>query len=174
MTSDNSQYKKAQYREECMRKQGYEIEQCNGRLREYPPATHGDRKCDRCGQLCHYFPRGVCTNKIWVKKKGCFLTTACTQALQLPDDCEELQTLRGFRDGFLAQLPNGSAEIRHYYTIAPAIVDAIGRQPDAQQIYDALYYELVLKSVCLIRNGRLEQALRHYRGVSLDLSSLYL
>ena len=31
-------------------------------------------------------------------KSGCFLSSACAQALDLRDDCKELTTLRSFRD----------------------------------------------------------------------------
>ena len=36
---------------------------------------------------------------------GCFLTSACTEARGLPDDCHELTVLRAFRDGYLRSQP---------------------------------------------------------------------
>ena len=40
---------------------------------------------------------------------GCFLTSACTEARGLPDDCHELTVLRSFRDGYLRSQPEGEA-----------------------------------------------------------------
>ena len=42
---------------------------------------------------------------------GCYLTSACVMAKGLPDHCEELETLRVFRDEYLAGQPGGRAEI---------------------------------------------------------------
>ena len=61
---------------------------------------------------------------------GCFLTSACTEARGLPDDCHELTVLRSFRDGYLRSQPEGEAEIAEYYAVAPKIVDAIRSKAD--------------------------------------------
>ena len=58
---------------------------------------------------------------------GCYLTSACTQARGLPDDCEELTVLRAFRDTYVRALPTGEADVRRYYATAPQIVNAIHR-----------------------------------------------
>ena len=36
-------------------------------------------------------------------KKGCFITTACTEHMQLPDNCEILEKLRKYRDNYLCR-----------------------------------------------------------------------
>ena len=54
-------------------------------------------------------------------KPGCFLTTAACHYRGLPDDCHELQTLRSFRDRYLAHIPGGAELIERYYEVAPAI-----------------------------------------------------
>ena len=41
------------------------------------------------------------------KHKGCFLTTAVCEYLGKADDCEELTTLRDYRDQWLAKQPGG-------------------------------------------------------------------
>ena len=56
---------------------------------------------------------------------GCFITTACIEAKNLPDYCAELNILRKFRDEFIRTLPYGEQLIREYYEIAPLIVAAI-------------------------------------------------
>ncbi|HUU25453.1 MAG TPA: CFI-box-CTERM domain-containing protein [Methyloceanibacter sp.] len=54
--------------------------------------------------------------------EGCFITTACCEALGLDDDCFELRTLRRYRDEVLAKQPGGQAVIERYYTQAPKIL----------------------------------------------------
>lgn len=46
--------------------------------------------------------------------EGCYLTSACVTARGLSDQCEELQALRSFRDGYLSEQPGGPAEIEQY------------------------------------------------------------
>lgn len=105
---------------------------------------------------------------------GCFLTSACTEARGLPDDCEELTTLRAFRDGYMASLPHGQADICEYYHIAPAIVDKIHALPNANEIFDRIYRELVLPCVELIRTGDNKTAYCEYRGYVKQLQQQYL
>ena len=105
---------------------------------------------------------------------GCFLTSACTEARGLPDNCEELTTLRAFRDGYMKSLPNGQADICEYYHIAPAIVDKIRALPNAREIFDSIYTELVLPCVDLIRAEKNEEAYTKYRDYVKLLQEQYL
>ena len=66
---------------------------------------------------------------------GCYLTSACVVAQHMPDDCEELQILRSFRDHYLANQPGGMEEIEQYYAIAPRIVASIHQRADAAFIW---------------------------------------
>lgn len=93
----------------------------------------------------------------------CFLTSACVFARGLADDCEELTTLRAFRDSYIMSLPGGPELVRNYYEIAPGIVDRIHENSESERILSSLYDELVAPSVTLIRNGEYEKALDHYR-----------
>lgn len=99
----------------------------------------------------------------------CFLTTACIRAKALPDDCDELRTLRAFRDGYLRSLPEGEDEIKEYYRIAPRIVADVSALPDAQERWVALYGSLVLPCVRWIIEGKNEEAHRLYRQTVLNL-----
>jgi hypothetical protein len=107
------------------------------------------------------------------KSTGCFITTACTEAKGLPDDCYELQTLRAFRDGYMRALPDGQALIAQYYDVAPKIVARIKAQPDAHEILFGLYNRIV-ESVRLIEAKQYEQALHRYGAIVLELKERYL
>ncbi len=105
---------------------------------------------------------------------GCFLTSACVESKGLPDDCRELQVLRNFRDTYLAELPGGKEEISKYYAIAPAIVDAIQKLPNASSTWAKLYQNLVIPCVELIDAGDLETAYRLYRRTVHDLKIYFM
>jgi hypothetical protein len=106
------------------------------------------------------------------KKTGCFITTACTSARGLPDDCDELTTLRQFRDGYMRGLERGNALIDLYYDIAPQVVAAIGAQENAKQVYDHLY-SVIRACVEHIKNGRNERALAIYVEMVKKLTRQY-
>ena len=105
---------------------------------------------------------------------GCFLTSACTEARGLPDDCKELIVLRAFRDGYMKELPQGQSEICQYYHMAPGIVDKIHSLANANEIFDKIYTELVLPCVELIQHGDNETAYIKYRDYVQLLHKQYL
>jgi hypothetical protein len=107
-------------------------------------------------------------------KGGCYLTTACIDAAGLADDCDELVTLRAFRDGYLSGRLDGERLVREYYDVAPRIVEAIDGSESRAAVYADIYERLVVKSVDLIRRGRNAEALTTYRRFVRELSARYL
>lgn len=105
---------------------------------------------------------------------GCFLTSACIEAKGLPDDCYELATLRSFRDGYMRGRPTGAADICEYYHIAPVIVEKIKQLPNALEVFEKLYNELVLPCVTLIESGKNEEAYIAYRNYTKMLQKNYI
>jgi hypothetical protein len=103
----------------------------------------------------------------------CFITTACTVAMGLPDDCAELVILRQFRDEYVRQLPNGDKIIDEYYRIAPAIVRKINERPDHQEVFTALFRQIE-KAVQLIRERRYSEAFVDYADVVKRLRKEYM
>lgn len=104
----------------------------------------------------------------------CYLTTACVVSRGLPDDCEELQTLRAFRDTYLASLPNGQAEIDQYNRIAPGIVSAINRQDNPHEIWNQIYTDLIAPCVQMIHAQENEKTYQLYKAYSLALHETYV
>ncbi len=105
---------------------------------------------------------------------GCFLTSACVEAMGLPDDCRELTALRRYRDEYLASQPCGQCEIAEYYRVAPPIAARIKAQPDAMDVFSRLYDELVVPCVRLIDAGEMEAAHTLYRQHVLTLKAEHL
>ena len=106
------------------------------------------------------------------EKVDCFITTACTVARGLPDDCHELTTLRRFRDEYVRAQPGGLLLIRDYYRVAPRIVAAISGRDDAQRIFDGLF-EVVQGCVRAIEDDAAEEALDRYGAMVLGLRHRY-
>lgn len=108
------------------------------------------------------------------ESSGCFLTSACVEARGLADDCEELTILRAFRDGYMRNLPNGQKDICEYYHVAPAIVEKIHALPNAKEIFDGLYNDLVAPCVVLIQNKYNGAAYTLYKSKVQELKLQYL
>ena len=104
---------------------------------------------------------------------GCYLTSACTAARGLPDDCHELTTLRRFRDEWLKHQPDGILLIARYYEIAPKIVAAIDAQEYRLEVYEGIYQKLVLPCVKMIAENDLQGTLELYRAFTLQLENEY-
>ena len=105
---------------------------------------------------------------------GCYLTTACVRAKGLLDDCDELQTLRHFRDNYMKSTPEGKCDIEHYYAVAPDIVKKINSLENASNIWKSLYEVLVVPSVAFVQAGKYEEAYTLYKKVALELENKYI
>ena len=94
--------------------------------------------------------------------KMCFLTTAVCEYLGKPDDCEELTTLRAYRDNWLAKQPGGRELIEEYYAIAPGIVRAMKDSPDYGELCETLLARYIRPCLALIAEGKNEECKRLY------------
>lgn len=103
-------------------------------------------------------------------KGGCYLTTACMlhMANDFNDSCDELMTLRWFRDKFVSE-----DDIKHYYATAPIIVDAINKAIDNKAIYNFIYQYVVQPCVNAIKNKQYEFAYKRYKDSILKLEEKY-
>ncbi len=104
---------------------------------------------------------------------GCYLTSACVDAMGMADDCHELTVLRTFRDGYLSKQDGGKEEICEYYQIAPQIVDGIRESPNSDKALARIYEQLVEPCVKLIEHGECEVAHRLYRSYTRTLKENY-
>jgi hypothetical protein len=104
------------------------------------------------------------------KKKICFITTAACEVLGMADDCDELQTLRGFRDGWLVTLPDGPQLVQMYYACAPFVVAAMAEREDKVAIYTALMSEYIRPAVECVKAGENVMAFDLYWGMLQEVS----
>lgn len=93
----------------------------------------------------------------------CFITTAICGLDGKPDDCDELQTLRHFRDTVMANDAELCKLIPTYYEIAPGIVQAIDARPDSADIWRQLRDVYLRDAVAAVKQGENEKAIAIYR-----------
>ncbi len=88
---------------------------------------------------------------------NCFISAACAEYAHLPDDADELVTIRRFRDDVIARTADGHNAIEEYYRVAPAIVQRIWNSADRDVIFQQLLAR-IRDAVDLIKTGRLCEA----------------
>ena len=125
-------------------------------------------------KFCRNYDYSDCPIYKGGNSSGCFLTSACTEARGLQDDCHELTVLRSFRNGYMRTLDGGKAEINEYYNIAPVIVKKIRNKDDSEKIFDRIYTELVLPCVNLVDAGMNKEAHELYHEYVEKLKSEYI
>ncbi len=96
------------------------------------------------------------------KRRICYITTAVCQSLGKPDDCEELNKLRDYRDHWLMLVEGGPALVDEYYETAPAVLAKIQPRPDFNAICEGIYNEYILPCIGLIDDGRYEDCKQLY------------
>ena len=102
---------------------------------------------------------------------SCFLTTACMRHMQenFDDNCEELTVLRKFRDKYVTK-----EDIKHYYEVAPKIVEEIDKNDDSTIVFKYIYDHVVSACVNAIKSGNYEFAYRRYKSSVLALEQEYI
>ena len=96
------------------------------------------------------------------KGGGCYITTACVEVMGLDDDCDELQTLRKFRDEMVESNFDNAGKMAAYYDEAPRIVAALNQRPDRKAFYTHVFYEYIRPAVEAIKDNNQELALGIY------------
>lgn len=104
---------------------------------------------------------------------GCFITTATCLALNKDDNCDELNTLRRFRDRNRVRNQVMDDLVKEYYRIAPGIVSRINEQENAQEVYKKLWEEYISKTYQAIKNNDDLRATVFYVEMVQQLCSRY-
>jgi hypothetical protein len=93
---------------------------------------------------------------------GCFITSATCRALGEPDDGLTLTALRALRDGSMRTSETGRALVEAYYAEAPALVDWLEAQPDADVLFTQLAREYLRPAVRSVLRGAPDDAVDRY------------
>lgn len=102
---------------------------------------------------------------------GCFLTTACMRYYKnnFDDNCYELTKLRWFRDNFVSE-----EDIKHYYTLAPIIVDEINKLDNSEDIYKNIYENVIVTCIKYMQNLDYKRTYEVYKKCILELEEKYV
>lgn len=143
--------------------------QCNPCNPCSPDQTRGGSQCNPCNPCSPDQMRGGSSGS----SSGCFLTSACTESLGLSDDCDELETLRAFRDRKKLASSEFTNLVEEYYRIAPCIVARINALPERKDIYSQLYRDMVAPCVSMIKCGNDDGAQALYTAYVNRLKNAY-
>lgn len=101
---------------------------------------------------------------------NCYLTTACINYFEqnFDDNCYELTVLRWFRDNFVSK-----DDIKHYYEVAPIIVETINKEEKSGIIYNYIYDNIVDYCVEQIEQGNYAKAYNRYKNSVLVLEEQF-
>lgn len=100
----------------------------------------------------------------------CFISTAVYQSINKPDNCYELQTLRGFRDEVMLANKNWAPLVEEYYAIAPDIAEKLNKLE--QSIHTKIHQNYLLPCIALIEQKRYEEAINHYKKMVASLQKI--
>jgi len=103
----------------------------------------------------------------------CFLTSACVHSKGLPDDCEELSSLRSLRDDYMMHYDEGRRLIEAYYSDGPTVVKAINSCSNKDIIYNYIYDHMVKPTVNLTRQKKYPEAVSYYKNFVSALKKQY-
>ncbi|MGF7001782.1 hypothetical protein M2145_000398 [Lachnospiraceae bacterium PF1-21] len=108
------------------------------------------------------------------KKKLCYITTAVCAEQGKPDNCQELEILRNYRDTYLMHSLDGRALVEEYYEIAPVLVMMLDMQKNRQELYGEIYEESLLPCLEAIASGDYEGCKDKYKAMVNGLRGKYL
>jgi len=150
-----------------------------------PCSNLAERCCDRCGkEICSLHTIQVflgllasTPNQHWCVSCSqqfpneynrighpCFLTTAIVELRGELDDGDTMQTMRSFRDSYLA---SKRGDVEEYYEIAPIIVSAF---PNDHPVWVCIG-EQIDECVTYIKEGKNEEAYEAYKKMVLELKA---
>ena len=104
---------------------------------------------------------------------NCFITTAVCGSLNKPDDCDELMTMRWYRDKLKAEDPVMAELIKEYYRVAPLVVKKIDETSEAPMVYRQLWDNSVSKIYQDIKAKEYYQAKLQYMSMLEELCMRY-
>jgi hypothetical protein len=105
---------------------------------------------------------------------SCFITTATLVSIGKPDNCDELNAFRSFRDNWLTKQLDGQKLISEYYKIAPSIVNSINSVADNEIFYRKLWTGSLEPCLNLIKQNRFTEAKTIYCNLVTDLKQNFL
>ena len=111
------------------------------------------KRCKSCIQVKN---ENQATKKSSSSGRWCFISTVVCEYFGKEDDCEELNTLRNYRDNWLRAQSNGEELIKRYYEIAPIIVKKLKDSPNYSKYCEELWDRYLQPCLDFIKNQKYE------------------
>jgi hypothetical protein len=105
---------------------------------------------------------------------SCFITSSVCFAMGMDDDCDELMTIRSFRDNWMRNQDFGDADIADYYRYAPKICESINASGKAKNIYREIYQKYIFHCVQYIKNHDNSSCYELYKDMVNSLKARFL
>lgn len=138
----------------------------------------GENRKGYCNKYrTYYYPDDSCnsweeaSDRLSSGSSSCFLTSACCEYRNLPDNCYELERLRQFRDTYIKKQEYGAELIKNYYDIAPEIIEAINQNPQKGDIYQNIWDKIHV-IIQLIDQDKPDVAIIEYMLMVIKLQKL--
>lgn len=113
---------------------------------------------------CRYFDKKL---EQASNPSGCFLTTACVDVLNLPD--EYLNILRYFRDEVMAKDEKYDYLLKEYDVVGPLLSEAIRNSQDKEFICKTMYETYIIPTKDAILKGQYDYAVSIYSFMVYNL-----
>lgn len=107
------------------------------------------------------------------KSSWCYLTTVACEYYELPDDCYELETLRYYRDEWLANQTYGPTVIEEYYITAPLIVKALKESENYEKTCEWLMHDVIKNCIEKIESNQMVECFNIYKEMVSILKNKY-
>ena len=123
---------------------------------------------------CYYYPDDSCDSHYHKRdssNNSCFITTMICNKMGFSDDCDSLNTLRGFRDNVLQKNSEYQELLYEYDVVGPKIAQCLEREDD-NFIY-SLYHTFIVPIVSLVKDNKNREAIRKYSKMTLFLEYYY-
>lgn len=95
--------------------------------------------------------------------EGCYLTTAMCNILGKPDNCYELEMLRGFRENYMRKTDEGRVLLNQYDVISIPIAASLLKNKDRVAIANNMRDQYINVAIDLIIQGENELAIEQYK-----------
>ena len=103
----------------------------------------------------------------------CYLTTAMCNILGHEDDCEILNTLRGFRDNYMKNTPECLPLLEDYDTVGPIISERLHSDENRVLSANIMLYFFIGPAINCINNEDYDTAIEIYKDMTISLMEKY-
>lgn len=131
----------------------------------------GDNRKGYCSYYkAFYYPGDSCSH--YTKGQSCYITTMICDMLGYSDNCEILNTLRGFRNDVMQKDPKYKEILFEYDTVGPHIANSIREERDYELI-NGLLDAYILPVVDEVREKKYDKAVDKYVKMTKALEDYY-